>query len=276
MEFHLCAAFHRAIPVIPIWRSLCTGSGDSTKLQGKMRNDPQPWHRHVHLPCTYNVNAIYVHMFLNVVLIYVFFLSFLVNFPEGLSVYHSCTKVCSDGMSCSLWTSITSRFAHQEPARLLQFPRVFYEIHPETGKMRWERSQWKVCGDFGQISIRPRIASCKVKALEQCRRCKDVVELLLYSLHNLQKQNSYQRLESEGIKNLYLLCKGRAVGKGQLVAIRNCRSVFLFAGMFAFVVASSESRSQTNSKNRGKWGNVQKVWIRIDLTDLPIYLWLGG
>lgn len=59
---------------------------------------------------------------------------------------------------------------------------------------------------------------------------------------------------AQGIKNLYLLCKGRAVGKGgkgQLVAIRNCRSVFLFAGMFAFVVASSESRSQTSSKIRG-------------------------
>jgi len=172
----------------------------------------------------------------------------------SLSQCSFCRKVCSDGMSCSLWTSKTSRFAHQEPALLLQFPRVFYEIHPEMGKRRWERSQWKACGDFVQISIRPRIASCKVKALERCRRCIDVVELLLCSLHNLQKQNSYQRLESEGIKNLYLLCKGRAVGKGgkgQLVAIRNCRSVFLFAGMFAFVVASSESRSQTSSKIRG-------------------------
>lgn len=83
MEFHLCTAFHKTIAVVPIWRSLCTGSGDSTKLQGEMRNDPQPRHRHGQLPCTYNVNAIYVHlhMFLNVVLICVFFSLLFGRFP---------------------------------------------------------------------------------------------------------------------------------------------------------------------------------------------------
>lgn len=125
----------------------------------------------------------------------------------SLSQCSFCRKVCSDGMSCSLWTSKTSRFAHQEPARLLQFPRVFYEIHPETGKMRWERSQWKACGDFVQILIRPRIASCKVKALEQCR-----LELLLYSLHNLQKQNSYQN-SLRGSKTFTFFAKVGLLGK---------------------------------------------------------------
>ncbi len=111
----------------------------------------------------------------------------------------------------------TSRFAHQEPARLLQFPRVFYEIHPETGKMRWERSQWKSLLRF-RSDCRSRIASCKVKALERCRLCNAVASQ--FAQFAQYKQN-YQKLESKGIKNLYLLCKGRAVGKGQLVAIRN-------------------------------------------------------
>ena len=139
-----------------------------------------------------------------------------------------------NGMSCSLWTSKTSRFAHQEPARLLQFPRVFYEIHPEMGKMRLGKISVKSLrrfrSDFDQAS------NCKLQGQSLgtvqtlYRRCRtSALEFTQFTEAKLVSKFA------QGIKNLYLLCKGRAVGKGQVVAIWKCRSAFLFAGMFALL-----------------------------------------
>lgn len=154
-----------------------------------------------------------------------FFLSFFGKLP-GRAISSSqcsfCRKVCSDGMSCSLWTCkvfLLNQVCTSRASSAASISTGVLRDSPRNGQDEVGKISVKSLRRF-HSDFRPWIASCKVKALERCRRCIDVVELLLYGLHNLQKQNSSQELESEGIKNLYLLCKGRAVGKGQLVAIR--------------------------------------------------------
>ena len=104
-----------------------------------------------------------------------FFLFFLVKLQEGLSVYQS---VPFAGRYV-----VTVCRAACEPAKLpglhiksqlgcFNFHGCSTRFTQKWARWGWERSQGKACGDFGQILIRPRIASCKVKALERCRRCR--------------------------------------------------------------------------------------------------------